>query len=84
MTVDGGAAGYVRIAAHLIAATFERRAGAAAMKPFPWKQAMQLRPWRAAAFARRFLAHDAARTGARRSGRSRPGFSANRYARDLA
>lgn len=38
---DGGAAGYVRIAADLIAATFDDAAiKNTAMKPFPWHEAM--------------------------------------------
>ena len=78
MTVDGGAAGYVRIAAELIAATFggersEQSHAAAGVTRRPCAVSLaagdRLRPRRAAAFARAVLAHDAARAGASRSRR---------------
>ncbi len=78
MTVADGATGYVRIAAALIAATFggeaqprkpSAAAGGVTPAAVPLGRGDRLRPRRAAAFARRVLAHDAARTGARRSKR---------------
>ncbi len=77
MTVAGGAAGYVRIAGATDRRDLRRRgarakpsAAAGGVKPTPVRleRGDRLRPRRAAAFARRLLAHDAARTRARRRG----------------